>query len=102
MTTRADESRPEEAVPEAAKTFAGVLPHSTDLADLVRRAEMAGYVVRATTTLANGVVKVQHYASLHSAVKAHDRAAARGTTCVLTLCRVLPTVHVEIDGQVIS
>lgn len=94
------ESRPGAAIPEAAKTFGGVLPESTDLTDLVRRAEMAGYVVRVTTTLANGAVRVQHYASLHSAVKAHDRAAARGVSCVLTLCRVIPTEHVRLDGEV--
>lgn len=58
-----------------------------DLALLARR---QGYVVRVVTTMTNGRTRAQHYASLHAAVKAEERAHARGCEAVLMLCRVVP------------
>lgn len=73
--------------------------HSTDiLAVLHRRADLEGYVVRAVTTMTNGHVKTQHFNSLHAAVRAQERAEARGCECVLSLCRVVP-VLVALDGE---
>ena len=70
--------------------------HRAKRAEVERRAELTGYVVRAVTTLTNGVVKVQHYASLHAAVRAAERAEKRGCLCVLSLCRVVPVERVEL------
>lgn len=66
------------------------------LAELHRRADLEGYVVRAVTTMTNGHVKAQHFNSLHAAVRAQERAEARGCECVLSLCRVVP-VSVDLD-----
>lgn len=65
--------------------------------DLVRQARRQGYVVRAVTTMTNGRTKVQHYASLHAAVKAEERARARGCLAVLSLCKVVPVGIVSSD-----
>lgn len=106
MTYRDKEIRPNLADETDSKTFPGVTPKSTDpmrlshraaLSEVERRADMTGYVVRAVMTTTHGVVKVQHYASLHAAVKAQERAERRGCLCSLTLCRVVPVPGVLLD-----
>lgn len=106
MTYRDKERRPNLAAETASKTFPGVTADSTDpaafahratRAEVERRADMTGYVVRAVMTTTHGVVKVQHYASLHAAVKAQERAERRGCLCSLTLCRVVPVPGVLLD-----
>lgn len=64
-----------------------ILPDPTDVA---RLATLSGYVIRTVTTMTNGRAKTQHYASLHAASRAKERAEARGCVAVLTLCRVAP------------
>lgn len=59
-------------------------------ADLELLAARTGYVIRTVATLANGAARVQHYASLHAATKAQERARARGCDAILTLCKVVP------------
>ena len=75
------------------------LSHRAALAEVERRADLTGYVVRAVTTMTNGAVKVQHYASLHAAVRAAERAERRGCVCVLSLCRVVPVERVDLEAE---
>lgn len=72
-----------------------------DATDVARLSSRTGYVVRAVTTLTNGRSKVYHFASLHSAVKAKERAEARGCIAVLSLCTVAP-VGVITDAELAS
>ncbi len=111
MTHRDKERRPNLAAEAASKTFGGVADDSTEpapfvhrraLAEVERRADLTGYVVRAVTTLANGTVRVQHYASLHAAVKAAGRAERRGCVCVLSLCRVVPVERVVLEDEAVA
>lgn len=92
--THPNESRPQ-AIPEAAESFGG--DYTYGIAEVARRAELTGHVIRAVTTMTNGRIKVQHYASLHAAVRAQERAEARGCVCVLSLCRVVPVPFEGID-----
>ena len=78
------------------------LSHRAALAEVERRAELTGYVVRAVTTMTNGAVKVQHYASLHAAVKAAGRAERRGCVCVLSLCRVVPVERLVLEDEAVA
>lgn len=111
MTYRDKEIRPNLADETDSKTFPGVTPKSTDpmrlshraaLAEVERRADLTGYVVRAVTTMTNGAVKVQHYASLHAAVRAAERAERRGCLCVLSLCRVVPVERVDLEAEAVA
>ena len=65
--------------------------------DLARRAEMTGHVVRVVATLRNGQVRAQHYTNLPAAIRATERAEARGCTAVMSLCRVVPVPYVHLD-----
>ena len=71
--------------------------NGTRLADVARLAERQSYVIRVAVTLANGQCRVQHYASLHAAVKAEERARARGCEAVLALARVVPVGIITAD-----
>lgn len=82
--------------PEAvSKSFGGDTP--TVQGDLERRAELTGHVVRVVTTLRNGQTRVQHYTNLPAAIRATERADARGCAAVMSLCRVIPVPHVALD-----
>lgn len=65
--------------------------------DLQTLAARESYVVRVAVTLTNGQTRTQHYASLHAAVKAEERARARGCSAVLALARVVPVGIIVAD-----
>lgn len=71
--------------------------YPTKASEVLRLAERESYVVRVVSTLSNGMVKCQHYASLHAAVKAEERARARGCDAVLSLARVVPVGIITAD-----
>lgn len=105
MSPQTDERRPRQdaaPIPTSQQKIETQSTRSTSsLAEVERRADLTGYVVRAVTTLANGTVRVQHYASLHAAVRAAERAEARGCACVLGLCRVVPVERVDLDVEAV-
>lgn len=65
-------------------------PGRMSVRDLAALAGRAGFVVRVASTMTNGRRKLQHYASLHAAVAAQERAEARGCEAHLVLCKVTP------------
>jgi len=74
-----------------AKKSVPSLPLTSELRpDLEVLAARQTFVIRVATSLANGQTRVQHYTSLHAAVKSEERARARGCYAVLTLARVVP------------
>lgn len=58
--------------------------------ELLTLASRESYVIRVAVTLTNGQTRTQHYASLHAAVRAEERARGRGCAAVLALARVVP------------
>lgn len=61
-------------------------------ADVLARARRADYVIRVRVQRADGVVLVQHYASLSAAERRVRRAHDRGLAADICLCRVTPIV----------
>ena len=90
-----NESRPQAAIPEAAKTFRGVTSDSTDPAVLLARTDHALLVTR---TIRGGGVRRRVMFSLPSAQAAVIRAEAAGHPATITLVRLLPVGHVDLDG----
>lgn len=95
MSLDTKRNRPEGGPRGDSKTF-GRVPDSV-ARDLARRAELTGHVVRVVATLRNGQTRVQHYTNLPAAIRATERADARGCAAVMSLCRVVPVPHVDLD-----
>lgn len=94
------ESRPGTST-EAAESVSQALSHILPAADVLARARRADYVVRVRVQRADGVVLVQHYASLQAAEKRVRRAHDRGLAADICLCRVTPVIgSVELVGGV--
>lgn len=95
MSVPTEERRPRQGA-------ATILNSTPDSSDLAVRAASTGYVIRAVMTMTNGRTRVQHFASLHSAVRAQERAEDRGCECVLSLCRVTPVGVISADPDEIG
>lgn len=96
MSPDVKRNRPEGGPRGDSKTF-GRVPASVQR-DLERRAELTSHVVRVVSTLRNGQTRVQHYTNLPAAIRATERAEARGCVAVMSLCRVVPVPLVELDA----
>ncbi|QOK24140.1 hypothetical protein IGS73_07190 [Janibacter indicus] len=89
-----NESRPQAAIPEAAKSFGGDNPDSTDLATLSARADHALLLTR---TIRGGKVRRRILLSLDAAERAADRVERAGyPRPTITLVRLLPVGHVDL------
>ena len=90
-----NESRPQAAIPEAAKSFGGDYDQSTDLEALTARADHALLVTR---VIRGGKVRRRILLSLDAAERAADRVVAAGyPPPTITLVRLLPVGHVDLD-----
>ena len=92
----ANESRLQAAIPEAAKSFGGDYDQSTDREALTARADHALLVTR---VIRGGKVRRRILLSLDAAERAADRVVAAGyPPPTVTLVRLLPVGHVDLDG----
>lgn len=66
-------------------------------ADLATLAAKASYAIRCVQTLRSGQTRVQCYSNLPAAIRAADRAKARGCEAVLSLVRIVPVGIVADD-----
>lgn len=90
-----NESRPQAAIPEAAKSFGGDNSDSTDPAVLLARTDHALLVTR---TIRGGKVRRRILLSLDAAERAADRVVGAGyPPPTITLVRLLPVGHVDLD-----
>lgn len=89
-----NESRPQAAIPEAAKSFGGDYGKSTDLTAHLARVDHALLVTR---TIRGGKVRRRILLSLDAAQRAAERAEAAGHPATITLVRLLPVGHVGLD-----
>ena len=90
----ANESRPQAAIPGAAKSFGGDYPQSTDPSTVLARADHALLVTR---QIKGGKVRRRIMLSLDSAQRAAARADAAGHPAAITLVRLQPVGHIDLD-----